>query len=77
MTLPADTLREGLAARLAQLERRIEETMNHAAEGELSDQENERFYRLLGAYRGLSEAGVEYAAMAEGIAWERWRESRF
>ena len=51
--------------------------MNKAAEGELSDRDGEHLYRLLGAYRGLSEAGIEYAGTAEGIEWGRWRESRF
>ena len=27
--------------------------------------------------RGLSEAGIEYAGTAEGIEWDRWRESPF
>ncbi len=48
-----------------------------AAEGELSDQDKEHLYRLLGAYRSLSEAGLEYAKTAEGIDWRHWRESRF
>ena len=74
---PADAFRERLTARLEHLERRVEETLNKAAEGELSDRDGEHFYRLLGAYRGLSEAGIEYAATAEGIDWSRWRESRF
>ena len=74
---PADALRERLRARLEHLEGRIEETLDKAEEGELSDRDGENLYRLLGAYRGLSEAGIEYAGTAEGIEWERWRESRF
>ena len=76
-TASADALGESFAARLDQLERRIEETMNKAVEGELSDRDKERLYRLLGAYRGLSEAGLDYARTAEGINWRPWRESRF
>jgi hypothetical protein len=76
-TAPADALRERLTARLGRLEGRIEETLNKAAEGEFSDRDGENFYRLLGAYRGLSEAVIEYAGTAEGIEWDRWRESRF
>jgi uncharacterized membrane protein YccC len=76
-TPPVDVLRERLAARLEQLEGRIEETLDKAAEGELTDQDSERLYRLLGAYRGLAEAGLEYARTARGIEWSRWRESRF
>ncbi len=73
----ADGMRERLTAILGHLEGRIRETLNLAREGELSDQDGERFYRLLGAYRGLSEAVLEYADTAEGIQWTRWRESRF
>jgi hypothetical protein len=74
---PAEVLRERLTARLGLLEARIQETMNKATEGELTDQDGERFYRRLGAYRGLSEAAIEYAGTAEDIQWDRWRESRF
>ena len=62
---------------MERLEARLAETMNKAAEGELSDEDKERLYRLLGAYRGLSEAGLEYARTAEGVDWRPWRESRF
>jgi hypothetical protein len=51
--------------------------LHKTTEGELSDWEGENFYRLLGAYRGLSEALIEYANTAGGIGWEQWRESRF
>ena len=51
--------------------------MNRAPEGALDDGDRERLYRLLGAYRGLSEAGLNYATVAEGIPWGAWRESRF
>jgi hypothetical protein len=74
---PADEFRKRLTARLEHLEKRVEETLNKAAEGELGDRDAEHLYRLLGAYRGLSEAGIEYATTADGIEWSRWRESRF
>ena len=74
---PAEVLRQRLTARLGDLERRIEETLNTIGEGRLSDQEREYFYRLLGAYRGLSEAALDYATTVDGIDWSRWRESRF
>jgi hypothetical protein len=74
---PADALRERLTARLEHLEGRIEETLDKAGEGELSDRDGENFYRLLGAYRGLFEAVIEYAGTAEGIEWNQWQESRF
>jgi hypothetical protein len=70
-------MRERLTAILGHLEGRIKETLNLAREGELSDRDGEHFYRLLGAYRGLSEAAIAYAGAANGIDWGPWRESRF
>jgi len=62
---------------LENLEKRVEETLNKAAEGQLSTQDGENFYRLLGAYRGISEALVGYIVNADTIEWGRWREARF
>jgi hypothetical protein len=59
------------------LEARVEETLNKAAEGQLSARERERFYRLLGAFRGLSETLIGYAGNAAAVDWNRWREARF
>jgi len=70
-------LRERLSARLAKLNARIAETLNSAGEGQVSDQESRSFYRLLGSYRGLSEAAVAYAGSAAEIDWAEWREERF
>ena len=39
--------------------------------------DGECFYRLLGAFRSVSEALVRYADAAPGIEWSRWREERF
>ena len=40
-----------------------------------------RLFRLqplnLGSYRGLSEALVGYARIAEGVDWTQWEEARF
>ncbi|MEN8803611.1 MAG: FUSC family protein, partial [Thiogranum sp.] len=74
---PADTLRERLTAQLEHLEGRIEVTMNKAAEGKLSERDSENFYRLLGAFRGVSEAAVAYAGVAGNVDWREWREERF
>jgi len=72
-----DTLRTRLAGIIDHLEKRIEETLDKAAELQLSDRDNENFYRLLGAYRGVSEALVEYAGSSGTIDWTFWREERF
>ncbi len=72
-----EVFRSRLEQRLARVEERIRETLDGAPQGQLSDQESEDFYRLLNAYRGLSEAVVDYAGVGGGIDWSRWREDRF
>jgi hypothetical protein len=78
---PAAGEQEAFSTRLAEimgrLEARIKETLDKAAEGQLSVEDGENFYRLLGAYRGVSEAMVEYAGSAGAIDWAPWREDRF
>jgi hypothetical protein len=59
------------------LELRVEESLNKATEEQLSPQDREHFYRLLGAFRGLSETTVQYVVHAAAIDWGRWREARF
>ena len=73
----ADAIRERLSARLARLNAHIEETLNRAAERELVDTESRNFYRLLGGFRGVSEAAVAYAGIAGTIDWAQWREEMF
>ena len=63
--------------RLARLEARVEETIQRAGEGELDAQDYENLYRLLGSFRGLSEAGVAFVGIARDINWGQWREARF
>jgi uncharacterized membrane protein YccC len=70
-------IQQRVTNRLASLETRIEETFGKAGDGELSDQDRENFYQLLGAWRGLSEAGVNFVHIANGINWAQWREARF
>jgi hypothetical protein len=73
----ADELSQGLAETFRHLEGRIGETMNKLAEGEISAQDGEHFYRLLGAYRGVSEALIDIVGSTDAIDWGRWREARF
>jgi hypothetical protein len=72
-----ETFRARLAEIIDHLEQRIEETLDKAVEKQLSDRDGENFYRLLGAYRGVSEALVEYVGSAETIDWGPWQEERF
>jgi len=73
--------REALVNRLKeymeQLELRIKEALDKAAEGQSSDQEVENFYRLLAGYRGISGALIGYAGSAGDIDWAIWHEERF
>jgi uncharacterized membrane protein YccC len=66
-----------LPARLAEMETRIDEAFARIGEDELSTEDYENFYRRLGHYRGLSEAAVDFARVAETFDWQRWRETRF
>ena len=70
-------LRSRLDAELEALEARIQEALDSAPEGSVSYEEGENMYRLLGAYRGVSEALVGVATSAGGIDWARLREARF
>jgi hypothetical protein len=74
---PAVGLEQRLAARLGKLEQRIDATIEQADREALSDDDGENFYRLLGAYRGVSEAAVSYAGIAATLDWDNWREEKF
>jgi hypothetical protein len=74
---PIADVRERLAARLGGLEAGIAEMFAQSGKGELSTADYKNLYRLLGSYRGLSEAAIGYAQLADGINWERWQEARF
>jgi uncharacterized membrane protein YccC len=74
---PAVDVRDRLAARLARLEERIDEKIAQADEGELSTEDYRNLYRLIGSYRGLSEAAIGYAQLADEMNWAQWQESRF
>jgi hypothetical protein len=78
---PAAGEREAFRTRLAEimtrLEERIKGTLDKAPEGQFSDRDGENFYRLLGAYRGVSEALINYAGSTDVIDWTQWEEARF
>ncbi|MGB3050830.1 MAG: FUSC family protein, partial [Polyangiales bacterium] len=76
-TVPSSELQVRLATRLANLEKRITETLNQADAVTLTGDNYENFYQLLGGYRGVSEAAVAYAGVAEKVNWAEWREARF
>lgn len=73
---PVVALRQRLETGFLRLEQRIKEDLNQA-ESDVSLDEGENFFRLLGGYRGVSEAAVAYAGAAQMINWSHWREERF
>jgi len=58
-------------------EQHIERTLNKIDTAQFSKQDGENFYRLLGAFRSVSEALVDCASNAKDIDWTQWREERF
>jgi uncharacterized membrane protein YccC len=72
-----EAFRTKLDGILDHLEERIKGALDKAPGGLFSDQDGENFYRLLGAYRGVSEALVNYAGSTGPIDWALWREERF
>jgi len=73
----AGKLEKRLDAKLSTMETRINETFNRIEPDKLKDEDYVNFYRLLGTYRGLSEALVEYVQLTQGINWTQWEEARF
>jgi len=73
---PVAPLRQRLETGFIRLEKQIEEVVNRSG-GEVSREEGENFYRLLGGYRGISEAVLAYAGVAQDIDWSHLREERF
>jgi hypothetical protein len=72
-----ETFRTKIDGILDHLEERIKGALDKAPEGQFSDRDGENFYRLLGAYRGVSEALVNYAGSTGTIDWAPWEEARF
>ena len=73
---PRDDKTQSIKAWLGGFETRVAEAVERARSS-VTEQEGESFYRLLGAYRGLSAAALAYAGAASSIDWNQWREERF
>ena len=69
--------RSRLDAMLGRLEEKIENVVAGEDRASISTRENENSIRLLGAFRGVSEALVNFARQSGGIDWARLREARF
>ena len=70
-------MRERLDRTLDELEARIKEVVDNIPDAQYSERDAESFYRLLGAYRALSTALVDYAGNATAIDWSLWQQERF
>ena len=66
-----------LQEKLFNLELRINESFERIGEEVLKREDYQNFYRLLGNFRGVSEALVGYAQSSSAINLAQWRESRF
>jgi len=71
------SLRGDLNDRLDSLETKLGEVLDKPGGDQYSEQDIESFYRLLAAYRGVSEALLNYLGAASAIDWAPWREERF
>jgi hypothetical protein len=78
---PAAGKREAFHIRLVEimerLEARIREAFSKTIKRQFNKKEGENFYQLLGAYRGVSDALVEYAGGASVFDWTLWTEEKF
>jgi len=70
-------LEQRLSNKLSELENRISETFEQTGAGRLKDEDYRNFYRLLGGFRGVSEAMLGYARLMNTMNMNQWRESRF
>jgi len=57
--------------------KRASEELGQAVKERFSARDGESFYRLLGAYRGVSVALGIYARGTDTIDWAQWSEERF
>jgi hypothetical protein len=73
---PVAGLQQRLEAGLHRLENRLEDVINRAG-SDVNREAGAHFFRLLGGYRGVSEAALTYAGAAQIINWSHWREERF
>jgi hypothetical protein len=73
---PDTDLSKRLTARLGDIEAHIEEARTSTGMAGFRV-DHDRFYRYLGAFRGLSEAAIGHARVASGVYWDVWREARF
>jgi hypothetical protein len=74
---PQTNLEQRLNDRLAALEQRISETFEFIGRDKLDQEAYRNFYRLLGGFRGVSEAMLRYAQLNGRVNLMQWQENRF
>jgi len=62
---------------LHRLEQRINESLSLAEASVISNEDYENFYRVLGSYRGLSDAMLALAKTNGDVSLVTWQEARF
>lgn len=72
-----DDLKNRLQAKMAELEARIQEAVDNDTNGKRSEPDDTSMYRVLGAYRGVSETLLSFVDNASRLDWRRLREARF
>jgi len=66
-----------LEEQLVRVEKRVAEIFDETGSEGLALEDQEKFYRLLGAYRGNSEALLDFAELGAKVDWAPWFEERF
>jgi len=69
--------KQNISAWLTGFEMRVENAVAQIDPGDVVERNAESFYRLLGGYRGTSQAALAFAEVAGQIDWSQWREERF
>ena len=74
---PETGLEQRLQDRLARLEQHINEAFEFIGRDKLDQEAYRNFYRLLGGFRGASEAMLRYAQLNGRMNLMQWQENRF
>ena len=70
-------IEDALKNHITSLETIINKYSERIKQIDISAQEKENLFRLMGSYQGLSLALISYASAAEQINWKHWKEEVF